>query len=314
MVAPPAPDTTAEPVVRPPHPHLFPFFAKSLPGLEPARTMNGQVERCPMADDDPSLSSAWLTADGAVINPNAPAGGGGPGRFRTPGTTTGSPFPTALPDPQSPAARGLVTPDPDMLEEAQPNPPPATVPETFQVKGGLSAPGDKRFKIDVKCSVLADQQGVGSGNQIDTKLNPSAVAPVFPKFETEDKAPFKVVEETTLFTLVGVVTIQVVYPQGVKATDSPPRWGRGTTDDDKVKKNTTVGFHESCHIADYKAWLQGQAIPTFGGKVGDTRAKYDAACDKFTAEWNDYFGRAEALSTARTDEVGRKKSDVLAGR
>ncbi len=262
--------------------------------------------------DSPSFSNAWLTADGDVINPDAPAGGGGRGYFKTPGALGQGGSLVDLPDPQSPAVRRLTPPDPDELQAATPNPPPATVPETFAVMGGSLQ--DARHNVDVKGAVLADLHTANVSNEIDTKLNPTGLTPVFPEYETEDKAPFKVVEEKTPFTLVGTATIQVVYPQGINASTTPPRWGRGTTDGDKQQLNTTVGFHESRHIADYKAWLTTQAIPTFKGVVGMTKAKYDAACDQFSREWNDYFRRAEADSERRTDEVGRKKSDVLAGR
>lgn len=262
--------------------------------------------------DSPPFSTAWVTADGDVINPNAPAGGGGRGFFKTPGALGTGGSPADLPDPQSPAVRQLVPPDPDELQVAVPNPPPATVPETFAVMGGSVK--DARHNIDVKGAVLADSHTSNVSNQIDTKLDPTQLKPAFPEYDTEDKAPFKVVAEKTLFTLVGTVTIQVVYPERVSASDSPPRWGRGTTDGDKQQKNTTVGFHESRHIADYKAWLTSQTIPTFKAKVGMTKAKYDAACDEFSKELNDYFRRAEADSERRTDEVGHKKSDVLAGR
>lgn len=262
--------------------------------------------------DSPSFSTAWLTADGDVINPDAPAGGGGRGYFKTPGALGHGGSPADLPDPQSPAARQLIPPDPDELQAATPNPPPATVPEKFVVMGGSLT--DARHNIDVKGAVLPDLHTTNVSNQIDTRLDPTGLTPVFPEFDTEDKSPFKVLAEKGPFTLVGTATIQVIYPERVNATDSPPRWGRGTTDGDKQQKNTTVGFHESRHIADFKAWLTTQAIPTFKGQVGMTRAKYEAACEQFSQEWNDYFKRAEADSERRTDEVGRKKSDVLAGR
>lgn len=104
------------------------------------------------------------------------------------------------------------------------------------------------------------------------------------------------------------------YPSGVSATDSPPNWGRGTTDEDKAKKNTTVGFYESCHVADYKHWLKSKPLPSFGGKLRMTKREYDKACDQFNGDWNDYFKAAEKDSEDRTDETGVKKSVFLASR
>jgi hypothetical protein len=50
----------------------------------------------------------WLSADGRIIHPNAPTGGGGPGGFVTAGPLRPSPLlASSLPHPQSPAARTL---------------------------------------------------------------------------------------------------------------------------------------------------------------------------------------------------------------
>ena len=156
---------------------------------------------------------------------------------------------------------------------------------------------------------LTDLHDSGNGNEIDTKLNPIGLKPD-PKFETEDKASFKVTKENTLITLVGTVTIQMVHLQEITASTSPPNRGRGSTDTDRAARNITVGFHEACHMADYQQFSTTNALPKFKGRVGDTKAVCEAAIDTFSTELNDYFGRTTAaFSTAHTNEVGHKKPE-----
>jgi hypothetical protein len=54
-----------------------------------------------------AVSSPWTNIDGQLVHPDAPAGGGGPGYFRTAGIPSGDESPVNLPDPWSPAAMSL---------------------------------------------------------------------------------------------------------------------------------------------------------------------------------------------------------------
>jgi hypothetical protein len=184
-----------------------------------------------------------------------------------------------------------------------PNPPPVTTPTKFQMKK-LS---DARMDIDVSGEVLADGTESGLGMRALTRLNPKGATLAFPRYETDDQAPFKVLKETTKFILKGSVTIKTVYDPNGGPTE-PANYGRGTTDADKKNKDTTSGFHESCHRTDYTNWLRTKPIPEFKGKVGMNKAAYEQACSDFEKAWDKYFADAEADSETKTDEVGYTKT------
>lgn len=57
--------------------------------------------------DKHTLWGPWYDEDGLVVHPDAPAGRGGFGRFRTPGPLATNPLGYELPHPWSPAARTL---------------------------------------------------------------------------------------------------------------------------------------------------------------------------------------------------------------
>ena len=54
---------------------------------------------------DPKL---WVNLDGKVVHPDAPSGGGGPGRFKSANPLGSSdPFLSGVPDPSSPDGRNV---------------------------------------------------------------------------------------------------------------------------------------------------------------------------------------------------------------
>lgn len=102
---------------------------------------------------------------------------------------------------------------------------------------------------------------------------------------------------------VATIKIQTLYSPGSKSTDISG-YGRGTTDDDKKTGNVTVGFHESCHRADYFQYVKDNAFPQFTGKIGMKVAEYKAAAAAYLDALQTYRNKVEAYTKDRTDEVG----------
>ena len=75
-------------------------------------------------------------------------------------------------------------------------------------------------------------------------------------------------------------------------------------DDDKKKGNTTLGFHESCHRQDFQDFLTANALPTFGGKVGQTVDEYKQAVEDYKKAISDYRDKANKDTVTKSDEVG----------
>ena len=238
-----------------------------------------------------------------TLTPLAPSSADGPGAFTSPQPLGGD-----LSDDLHPLAPETRLADPadavplDVKEIDPPNAPPTTVPETFTIK----KQSDARNDIDVTGAVLADGKDANLGQGAETRLAHDKVTLTLPEFEA-DAVTKKVDLEKNKFTLKGKVTIQIFYnPNG--GPKEVARYGRGTTSDDKTAKNTTSGFHESCHLADFKSWLKTKPLPVFTGKIGDTITVYEKALTDYEAAWEKYFADAEAESVKKTDEVGLKKS------
>jgi hypothetical protein len=109
----------------------------------------------------------------------------------------------------------------------------------------------------------------------------------------------------------GIATIQVQYGDDAKPK-APAAWGRGTTADDVKNKDTTVGFHESCHVADYKDYLKTTPIPiTDDIFKAKTVGQWKTAASAIDAAIEKHFGACEAASRTKTDEVGTTMSDYV---
>lgn len=252
--------------------------------------------------------SPWVSSSGVVAHPDAPEGGGGDGHFRiarslgTDGNTS-----DLLPNPDAPAPRDRVLTDADTerlqnegvpLDGSNTAAPPAK-PANFKITGS---------EVDVE--ILADGTDRGAGREWSAKtvLNPTGVKAEYPTPEMENtgKPPSKkdkVIKLHGKYAVKGKVTLQVLYGTNAKPS-SPAAYGRGTTSDDKSKKNTTVAFHESCHMDDFVQWMKKKTLPAFKGKVGMTEEEYDKACTDCDAAIDQYFADAETDSRTKTDEVG----------
>src|SRR5262249_24470622 len=81
-------------------------------------------------------------------------------------------------------------------------------------------------------------------------------------------------------------------------------YGRGTTDQDKKDRNTSLGFHESCHRQDYLDFLKKTPLPKFTGRVGMTIAQWEKAVDDYNKAVLSYQDKGDAFTEQNTDEVG----------
>lgn len=101
-------------------------------------------------------------------------------------------------------------------------------------------------------------------------------------------------------------TIQTTYqPKVDKNANSA--YGRGTTAEDKKAGNTSLHFHESSHVEDYKDYFDKNKLPEFTGKEGMTEDEFKKAVDKYGEELKKYSDAAKDSSKQNTDCVGTKE-------
>lgn len=183
---------------------------------------------------------------------------------------------------------GAIGVDEALPQDAKPkvNPPPATV-------AGTSTSTINSTEV----TVLDDaRQGTGSG--ADTSF----------EIEAGEIPGYGFDKHSKITNLVGTapapkVSVQTLYSPGSKSTDISG-YGRGTTDDDKKAGNVTLGFHESCHRADYLQFVKDNALPVFTGKVGMTVTQYKTAASIYLDALKAYRNKMKKYSRDRTDEVG----------
>lgn len=248
----------------------------------------------------------WVGWKGDVAHPGAPSGGGGPGGFVTPGVEKADSGPPGAWHPGSP---GLRLRGADEVVRAATgggqNPPPVTVPTRKAVKVHKSATED----IDVHVEVIAD--GTSSNASMrgaKTSFESSGVRYSLPGYSSRVEKGKKIVTGLTgLFELKGTITIRTVYSPSAKPTDRS-LYGRGTTKTDIANKDTSLGFHESCHREDYLSYLTSHPFPSFTGKVGQTENEYTKASRDFEMAFRKYWKAVENNSFLRTDEVGYTRS------
>jgi len=276
--------------------------------------------------DAPGLSSPWVSSSGIVAHPASSKGGGGGGQFGQPGSLgrDGNDS-NPIAHPQSPAARYQTLTGDDvekLVDQGVPlavnspdqppgtlslQPPPATQPATFKIQ--RTAAGKEN--VDVEVQVLADGKDPNPkrASSAHTVLNPKGAVQSFPSWEinaadaTKPPNQQKIVELKGVYSIAGKITLQVIYGSLAKAADLAA-YGRGTTAADKSSGNRTAGFHESCHLDDFTAWLKTKPLPKFNGKVGMSVKEYEDEMNASEAAYEKYYADAEADSVAKTDEVG----------
>lgn len=270
--------------------------------------------------------SPWISREGEVVHPDAPAGSGGLGRFRAPGSLGAEgndPFDVR--HPRAPSVRFETLSGDEKAEvldtgvkvvEKPRNPPPKTVPGKKVLKKTLPS-----FDLDVVLEIVADDNA-GTISGAKTELDGSNVKLTGIGFEInpapgqkEAKPTDKVAALTGKATISGTATIKVVYGTVLGQRVRPEEeasWGRGTTPADIAAKDITIGFHESCHRDDYVAYLSAN-LPIQGHsfRVGMTVAQFDAEADRIGKAIDAWFEAAETASRTKTDEVGTKMSEYV---
>jgi hypothetical protein len=270
--------------------------------------------------------SPWISREGDVVHPDAPAGSGGLGHFRTAGSfgSEGN-DPFGARHPRSPSLRTEAFSDDEKAEvlgggvkviEKERNPPPATVPGKQPLKKVLPS-----FELDMTIEILPDN-GAGTISGAKTELKDTNVDVTGPEYgydaPEEQKGPKATDKITSLkgkAKITGALTIQVIYGTvGIQRVEPKEEaaWGRGTTAADVTAKNITVGFHESCHRDDYIAYLTtNPPIQSTNFRVGMTFAQFEAELARITNAIAAWTLAAETASRAKTDETGNTMTSYI---
>jgi hypothetical protein len=243
----------------------------------------------------PTNLGLWVNADGRLVHPAAPAGGGGPGPFRPARPLSADWTGGALPQPGAPVTRTLdplkvhVTGQLLLAKAAGgKKPAPRVTKKTTETIDGWSV------------TVLADVTGVNGIQGAKTKADPRWG----PVNWTQQGG------RITKFTdpIPVSVTIQTKY--GTGKPEEVSAYGRGTTKDDQSKGDVTLGFHESCHRADYLHYLRTAKRPKFAGKMDMTEAAFQQAADDYYGALGQFFKDMADQSLKDTDEVGSPTRSV----
>lgn len=109
------------------------------------------------------------------------------------------------------------------------------------------------FDVEVDAAVISDATWAESGTSFSTEkwIGARAVSPR--KQRTVEHFDTKFVWKMT-------IAIQTVYVDP-KDASRVSCYGRGTTDADVRNRNVTLGFHESCHRADFVTYLTTHPLP-----------------------------------------------------
>jgi hypothetical protein len=236
----------------------------------------------------------WVGWTDRVAHPDAPAGAGGPGSFSRMPLVDANEV-SDLPSPWQPGPTGPEPLDTPATGPKPPNLPPATNPRSL---GVVKEVQNDMVDYKIEAEIVADASG-GVTTGANTEF--TKVASTAPSYGAENG---KITKFNGKFTFKGTIQIRTTY-----AADSNAKtlscYGRGTTDTDVKNRDITLGFHESCHRADYEAYLKANALPdpptmTIGMKATD----YDAAAAAFAKALTKYWADMTADSVKKTDEVG----------
>jgi hypothetical protein len=105
-----------------------------------------------------------------------------------------------------------------------------------------------------------------------------------------------------------VLRVQTRYPRGWSPQDRSG-YGRGTTREDVAAGETSLGFHESQHGADYLRFLREHPAPEFEGRIGMTIAEFRVAINAYKNAFRAYQAALEDYSLQSTDCVGTTIDD-----
>lgn len=241
-----------------------------------------------------SLGVGWR---GRVAHPTAPDGGAGPGFFRS-AFPVGGVEDVPPPDPSLPSRAS----DAEQQQAPRPaNPPPQTSARSL---GSLKSVQSSVADVEIEGKILADGSG---GPPSGAHTGFSVPSTSSPGYSTVDG---KVTKINGKFTWKGALTIQTLYGTGATAS-SLSCYGRGTTTADVQSRDITLGFHESCHRSDFVSYLNNHPLPDPPAlAVGMAAKDFDAAVKKFADDLKAYRDAMEQDSNSKTDEVGRRLSEV----
>ncbi|HVV17440.1 MAG TPA: hypothetical protein VHH90_09580 [Polyangia bacterium] len=250
-----------------------------------------------------TLDPVWVGWSGDVAHPESPLGGGGPGRFRPPMVNDAAEQ-TNAPSPWEPVPLGTGATPP---AAKPPNPPPSTTTGNL---GVLKSKQTDLLNVNVDAEILADGSG-GPSAGAETKFSGGS-AFSSPGYRMDSH--HKIVSFDGKLEWRGTIRIQTSYASGARPSDVSC-YGRGTTAADVAAGDVTLGFHESCHRADYTAYLKANTLPEPPAlAIGMTEGAYRAAVAAFKTALADYFKAMEQQSKSSTDEVGFRLSRHLATR
>jgi hypothetical protein len=235
----------------------------------------------------------WVGWNQVVAHPGSPRGAGGPGNF-APRSPLSDNAESDLPSPWRPSPAGAEPLDTPLATPKPPNPPPATTAASL---GVVKEVQNDLVDYKIEGEIVADGSGGTSGANTDFSKVPS-------KSPSYDAEGGKITKFKGKFTFKGTIKIQTTYAADASATDLSC-YGRGTTDTDVKNRDITLGFHESCHRADYQAYLKNNALPDPPAmSIGMKADEYDKAAAAFSAALNKYYADMKADSVKKTDEVG----------
>jgi hypothetical protein len=86
-------------------------------------------------------------------------------------------------------------------------------------------------------------------------------------------------------------------------------YGRGTTQTDQERGNTSLGFHESRHGLNFISFMRDNAPPVFSGAVGDSVADFQTEVTRWDTAKQDYIDDMGAETLSETDCVGTTLDD-----
>ena len=241
-----------------------------------------------------SVGQEWVGWNQFVAHPKSPLGSGGPGSFspRIPLTASEG---SDLPSPWRPGPTGAEPLDTSTGAPKPANAPPVTSPKSL---GVVKEVQNDFADYKIEGEILADGFG---GVTTGANTGFSRVASTSPSYESKGGVISKF---NGKFTFKGTIQIQTKYAADSNV-NSLSCYGRGTTGTDVTNRDITLGFHESCHRADYQAYLKANALPDPPTmSIGMKAADYDTAVAAFGTALNKYFADMEADSVKTTDEVG----------
>jgi len=160
---------------------------------------------------------------------------------------------------------------------------------------------------------LTDQSGVAAGYAQTGAVEDSFTAGFNWADITVDNQSNKVTAIDGTNILEGLIELRISYASGVNP-EQTVAYGRGTTSEDKVNGDITIGFHEHCHLNDWWNYLRSAKLPLdFKGKKEMLATDYAQKQTDLENKFEEFITAGDTLTVAQTDEVGKPtRSEYLA--